>query len=204
MTLKTLLIAGGSASGKTWLAERIRETLPTATLVSQDAFYHDRPSGSAEDRHAFDFDQPYAIDWEEMARAVRRLQAGETADIPVYDFSVSLRAGTEPMKPKGDTLILDGTLAMTQDVIRNLADASLYVRCPEVLRRARRERRDVEERGRHIDFVRQQLDGQVFPAHEQYVRPSAQHADLILTAQDILADPDGAVTEVLELLDRSV
>lgn len=204
MAMRTLLIAGGSASGKSWLADRIHDALPAATVLSQDSFYHDRPSGSAEDRHAFDFDQPYALDWEEMARAVQALQAGQTADVPVYDFTVSLRVGTTPLKPQGDTLILDGTLAMTQPIIRDLADASLYVRCPEVLRRARRERRDVEDRGREIDYVRKQLAEQVFPAHDQHVRPSAQHADLIVHAQDILADADAAVELVLELLDRSV
>jgi uridine kinase len=72
-----------------------------------------------------------------------------------------------------------------------------------VLRRARRERRDVEERGRELEFVRKQLDEQVFPAHDEHVRPSAQHADLILDAQDILAHPDIAVKQVLELLQRT-
>ncbi|MGB3456363.1 MAG: hypothetical protein WBG08_00700 [Litorimonas sp.] len=201
--MQTLLISGGSASGKSWLAQRIASALPAATLLSQDNFYHDRPSGSAEDRHAFDFDQPYAIDWEEMARAVRVLQAGGTADIPVYDFTVSLRAGSTPLEPRGELLILDGTLAMSQPEIRALADASLYVQCPEALRRARRERRDVEDRGRDIDFVRQQLDGQVFPAHDQHVRPSAVHADLVLFAPEIVADADRAVNQVLELLART-
>jgi uridine kinase len=201
--MKTLLIAGGSASGKTWLAERIKETLPEATLISQDAFYHDRPSGSAADRHAFDFDQPYAIDWDEMARAIETLRSGQDADIPIYDFSVSLRAGSETVSPKGDILIIDGTLVLTQPPIVALGDACLYVSCPEALRRSRRERRDVEDRGRDIEFVRQQLRDQVFPAHEAHVRPSADHADMVISAMDIVADPDSAVTQVLELLEKS-
>jgi uridine kinase len=201
--MKTLLISGGSASGKTWLARRIGETLSDVTLLSQDAFYHDRPSGSGQDRHEFDFDQPYAIDWAEMARCVRALQQGRTADVPVYDFSVSARRGSQPLTPVGDTLIVDGTLALGQPEIAELADARLYVRCPEVLRRARRERRDVEERGREIEFVRKQLAEQVFPAHEQHVRPSADHADMVLAAQDILADPDAAVNRVLALLENT-
>lgn len=203
MSLKTLLIAGGSASGKTWLTQRLATEMPDVTLICQDAFYHDRPSGSAEDRHEFDFDQPYAIDWAEMASAVKALRAGRSADIPVYDFSVSLRAGSETLEPTGQTLIVDGTLVMSQPEMVALADACVYVRCPEVLRRARRERRDVEERGRELEFVRKQLDEQVFPAHDEHVRPSAQHADLILDAQDILAHPDIAVKQVLELLGRT-
>lgn len=201
--MKTLLIAGGSASGKSWLTRRVKDALGKATLISQDAFYHDRPSGSAEDRHNFDFDQPYAIDWDEMARALATLQSGQTAQIPIYDFSVSLRDGYEDLTPEGDILIIDGTLVLSQPKIREIADAALYVRCPEPLRRARRERRDVEERGRHIDFVRQQLAEQVFPAHNTHVLPSAAHADLVLEAPDIVADPDHAVSQVLELLDKS-
>lgn len=203
MVLKTLMIAGGSASGKTWLTERLATEMPGVTLVCQDAFYHDRPTGSAADRHEFDFDQPYAIDWAEMATAVTALQTGQAADIPIYDFSVSLRAGSERLEPKGDTLIVDGTLVMSQPDMVALADFCVYVRCPEVLRRARREQRDVKDRGREIEFVRKQLDEQVFPAHEQHVRPSAQYADLILDAQDILAHPDVAVKQVLELLGRT-
>jgi uridine kinase len=203
MSLKTLLIAGGSASGKTWLTQRLASEMPDVTLICQDAFYHDRPSGSAEDRHEFDFDQPYAIDWAEMASAVKALRAGQAANIPIYDFSVSLRAGSETLEPTGQTLIVDGTLVMSQPDMVALADACVYVRCPEVLRRARRERRDVEERGRELEFVRKQLDEQVFPAHDEHVRPSAQHADLILDAQDILAHPDIAVKQVLELLQRT-
>ena len=203
MSLKTLLIAGGSASGKTWLTQRILSHNPDITSVCQDAFYHDRPSGSAADRHEFDFDQPYAIDWDEMANAVQSLQTGQSAQIPIYDFSVSLRAGSEQLDPKGELLIVDGTLVMSQPAMVALADACVYVRCPEVLRRARREQRDVKDRGRDIEFVRKQLDEQVFPAHEQHVRPSAQHADLILDARDILADPDAAVKQVLELVGRT-
>lgn len=201
--MKTLLIAGGSASGKSWLTHRVKTALGRATLISQDAFYHDRPSGSAEDRHKFDFDQPYAIDWDEMARALAVLQSGETAKIPVYDFSVSLRDGYEELTPEGDILIVDGTLVLSQPSIVTMADAALYVRCPEALRRARRERRDVEERGRHIDFVRKQLAEQVFPAHNDHVLPSAVHADLVLDAPDIVSDPEEAVSRVLELLDKS-
>lgn len=202
MSLKTLLIAGGSASGKSWLADRISTTLPAVTTVCQDAFYHDRPSGSADDRHEFDFDQPYAIDWAEMETAVTALQTGQAADIPIYDFSVSLRAGSERLEPTGDTLIVDGTLVLSQPNMVALADACVYVRCPEELRRARREQRDVMDRGREIEFVRKQLDEQVFPAHDQHVRPSAQHADLVLEAMDIVAHPDAAVKQVLELIAR--
>lgn len=201
MRLKTLLIAGGSASGKSWFTRRLTRSLPDATILSQDSFYHDRPSGSAADRHEFDFDQPYAIDWDAMKKAIASLKEGRSTDIPLYDFSVSARSGSETIDPKGKILIIDGTLVLSQPDLVALADHSVYVRCPQVLRQARRERRDVEERGREIEFVRAQLTNQVFPAHEAHVKPSAKQADLILDAEDILADPDQAVRRVLDLLE---
>ena len=69
--MKTLFICGGSASGKTYLARMIQRQIGDATLLSQDAFYCDRPSGSAADRHEFDFDQPGAIDWAAMMPTAR-------------------------------------------------------------------------------------------------------------------------------------
>lgn len=203
MALKTLLIAGGSASGKSWLAERVARMRAGTTHLSQDSFYHDRPSGSAADRHDFNFDQPYAIDWAEMREALKRLREGEPTDIPLYDFSVSLRAGTEEVVPDGDTLIVDGTLILSRPKLVEMADASIFVRASEELRRERREKRDVEERGREIEFVRQQLAEQVFPAHDEHVEPSAANADLILEARDIIDNPEKAVSQVLELLDRT-
>lgn len=203
MALKTLLIAGGSASGKSWLAERVARLRPNATHLSQDSFYHDRPSGSAADRHDFDFDQPYAIDWAEMRAALEQLKAGQPTDIPLYDFSVSLRAGSERIAPNGDVLIVDGTLVLSRSKLVEMADACVFVRASEALRRQRREKRDVEERGREIEFVRHQLETQVFPAHDEHVEPSAAHADLVLDAPDIIAKPDQAVRRVLELLDRT-
>lgn len=202
--MKTLFISGGSASGKTYLARMITRQLEAATLLSQDAFYCDRPSGSAEDRHEFDFDQPYAIDWDEMKLALASLKQGKTTDIPIYDFNVSLRDGSTPLKPEGDFLIVDGTLVLSRpDLVDGFCDVSVFVRASEALRRARREFRDVEERGRKITFVRQQLTEQVFPAHNQHVEPSADHADLILEAEDIMRDPEGTVRQVLALLGQT-
>ncbi|MEM9600611.1 MAG: uridine kinase [Pseudomonadota bacterium] len=201
--MKTLFICGGSASGKTYLARMIQRQIGTATLLSQDAFYCDRPSGSAADRHEFDFDQPGAIDWPAMKVAIGELCDGQTTDIPIYDFNVSLRAGSQPLAADGDVLIVDGTLILSQPDLAAMSDVSVFVRAPEDLRRARREYRDVEERGRTITFVRQQLAEQVFPAHEEHVEPSARHVDLILEAEDIMRDPEGSVRQVLALLGKT-
>ena len=203
--MKTLFIAGGSASGKSTLARLVRDRIErdggTATLLIQDSFYRDRPDGSgADDRHHFDFDQPGSIHWSEMCEALRALKAGRNADVPVYDFAVSRRAGMHQLEPVGELLIVDGILVLHEPSVRALADASVFVRADQELRQMRRERRDVSERGRELDDIRRQLRDQVFPAHDQYVEPSATHADLVLEAMDIMDDPTAAVSTVLGLV----
>lgn len=199
--MKTLFIAGGSASGKTWLAERLAARLTPCTMISQDFFYYDRPSGSAEDRHNFDFDRPEAIHWDEMKAALLSLQAGLETPVPIYDFTVSLRDGYRTMTPKGTVMIVDGTLALHAPQIRGLSDVSVFVRCPETLRQQRREERDVKYRGRKLDDVRKRLREQVFPAHDEFVAPSAAHADLVLDAEWVMKNPEDALERILALLD---
>ena len=197
--LRTVFISGGSASGKTWLADRLSAELGACTRLTQDQFYRDRPDGGAHDRHEFNFDLPAAIHWAEMDDALAAIRQGETVKIPVYDFSRSVRDGYETLTPKGDVLIVDGTLVLHEARIRRHADVSIYVRCPECLRRSRREDRDVRERGRALEKVRKRLAEHVFPAHDRFVAPSSAHADLILDAEDVLADPERALSRIRAL-----
>ena len=202
--MRTLFIAGGSASGKSVLAGLVVAALShrgrAATVLRQDSFYCDRPdSVDGSDRHHFDFDRPEAIDWAGMAGVIEDLRAGRAADVPLYDFTVSKRTGTEALVPRGDVLVVDGTLVLHAPDLRPLADASVYVRAPQPLRRARRLARDVEVRGRDPEDIQRQLDDQVFPAHDRFVRPSAVHADLVLEAEAIMAREAECVARVLSL-----
>ena len=200
--MQTLFIAGGSASGKSTLARMIADALAArgqgVTVLRQDSFYHDRPDGSdGTDRHLYDFDQPYAIDWDTFEAALRALQAGRAAAVPDYDFGVSRRVGMGALRPEGVLLIVDGTLILHAEGLRSHADACLYVRAPQALRRARRLHRDTVERNRDPADIDRQLRTQVFPAHDAHAAPSAAHADLVLDATDIMRAPDAAIAAVL-------
>lgn len=203
--MQTLFIAGGSASGKSWFAKRLVAALRrrgrNATMLCQDCFYCDRPeSVDGSDRHHFNFDRPEAIDWRAMAEAIRTLANGDDTPIPVYDFSVSKRSGVETLRSEGDVLIIDGTLVLHAEHVRSLADASIYIRAPEALRQHRRLARDTVERGRDPNDILRQLSTQVFPAHNHFVVPSAEHADRVFEAEALLVKPDEAIQEALELI----
>ena len=194
-----ILIGGGSASGKTTFAHALSQKLPDAGLVSQDSFYRCKTERLQTEAEPLDFDIPDAVDFGALAAALTRLRGGVVASVPVYDFKSSTRLGTAEIAPDVQTLVVEGTLVLGDAACRRLADLSVFIDADEPLRRARRERRDVAERGFALAAVRQQLADQVFPAHERYVAPTARHADISLDATRLEADFEGALDLVIGL-----
>jgi len=67
-------IAGGSGSGKTWLAAALRRRLRgTAALLSIDDFYRDLAHLPPNRRTRVNFDSPAAIDWVAFESALRAI-----------------------------------------------------------------------------------------------------------------------------------
>jgi len=88
-------IAGGTGSGKSTLARALagRYAAAGAALVEQDAYYLDRSHLSREERAALNFDEPAAVDFELLARDLRRLAQGVAIEKPHYSFVEHARTG---------------------------------------------------------------------------------------------------------------
>ena len=82
-------IAGGTASGKTLVASRIREAIGVADVafLKMDAYYKDLRGLSAEERARQNFDHPDAFDVPLLVRHLEALLAGRGIDEPIYDFT---------------------------------------------------------------------------------------------------------------------
>jgi len=59
-------------------------------------------------------------------------------------------------------------------------DVKIYVETDSDVRVIRRIRRDMAERGREFDDIREQYYRTVRPMHIRFVEPSKRHADIIL------------------------
>ncbi|XP_062565916.1 uridine-cytidine kinase-like 1 [Armigeres subalbatus] len=83
-------ICGGSASGKTTVAQKIIESLdvPWVTLLSMDCFYKILNQKQHEQaiRNEYNFDHPDAFDIELMKDVLQRLKEGRKVEVPVYNF----------------------------------------------------------------------------------------------------------------------
>ena len=174
-------IAGGSGSGKSTFAARLREQFPdSVALISCDNYYRAHDDIPLEERRKLNYDAPEALEFDLMVSHLRALKRGEAVNCPVYDFALHNRSDKILRIEPRPVIIVDGILILSDPALRETFDLRIYVEADADERILRRARRDMEVRGRKIDDIMAQYLTTVKPMHEQYVEPSKKHADLIL------------------------
>ncbi len=173
-------IAGCSGSGKTTLTAELARTLG-GIHFHLDNYYRDLSHLPLEERMRQNFDDPGLIESPLLARHVAALARGEAIDRPLYNFSTHTRVAghTERVEP-GPFLIVEGLFALYYPALLPIYQLRIYIDTPDTLCFERRMKRDIEQRGRTPESVRQQYEAAVRPASVAFVRPSAAHADLVI------------------------
>lgn len=177
-----IVIAGGSASGKTTVVNKIYKSLGNEDLVviKHDDYYLDQSNLSIEERKKTNYDHPSSLENDLLYDDLKKLLSGKTIEKPIYDFvSQNRRKETEIIEPKS-VIILEGILALEDERIRDLANIKVFVNCDDDLRFIRRLKRDINERGRTVENVINQYLTTVRPMHHLFVRPSIRYADIII------------------------
>jgi len=175
-------IGGGSGSGKTTIAQSIVESIghDEVTLIQHDAYYRDQTHLPIEERAKLNYDHPDSMESDLLVAHLRDLVAGKAIERPVYDFTVHNRAAeTVRVEPK-QAIIVEGILVLSEPSLREVMDLKVYVDTDADLRIARRWERDIKDRGRTFDSVRDQYLTTVRPMHLQFVEPSKRYADIVI------------------------
>ncbi len=175
-------VGGGSGSGKTTVVRRIVESLPEdrVTVLEHDRYYRDRSELRLEERAALNYDHPDALETDLLVQHLVALRAGQSVDVPVYDFArYTRRAATDRVEPRS-AVIVEGILIYTDARLRELMDIKVFVDADADTRFIRRLRRDVSERGRTLESVIDQYLNTVKPMHLEFVEPSKRYADIII------------------------
>uniref|UniRef100_A0A9J8D285 uridine/cytidine kinase n=2 Tax=Cyprinus carpio TaxID=7962 RepID=A0A9J8D285_CYPCA len=153
-------LCGGSASGKTTVANKIIEALdvPWVVLLSMDSFYKvlSKEEQELAARNEYNFDHPDAFDFELLVTVLRKLKKGKSIKVPVYDFTSHSRRKEWKLYMK------------------------VFVDTDSDIRLVRRLKRDITDRGRDIVGVIKQYNKFVKPAFEQYIEPTVQVADIVV------------------------
>jgi uridine kinase len=174
-------IAGGTASGKTTIAEKIHEVFPqTSLIISQDNYYKDLTHLSKEEQKKVNFDHPNSIDFDLLKKHLLLLKAGDAINEPIYDFCTHGRKQTTiELEPKR-IIIVEGILVLAVPEIRNIFDVKIFVDTDDDIRLLRRIERDIKYRNRTFESVRDQYLATVQPMHNEFVEPSKRYADFII------------------------
>ncbi|CAL1286893.1 unnamed protein product [Larinioides sclopetarius] len=169
-------VAGGTASGKSTVCQKIMEKVGEYSTehqqrqvicISQDSFYKELTSEEKKKaaKGKYNFDHPDAFDNELMHKVLKEILAGRSVQIPVYDFKTN-----------------------SSPEIRDLFHMKLFVDTDPDTRLSRRVLRDTKERGRDLDQILTQYTTYVKPAFEDFCLPTKKYADVII--------PRGADNEV--------
>ncbi|MBI2071413.1 MAG: uridine kinase [Elusimicrobia bacterium] len=173
-------IAGGSGSGKTTFARKIVAQCAAIGIEGQifslDNYYKPLGHLSLEEREAYNFDHPDAVDLPLALEHLKKLRSGAVIEQPVYDFKLHTRAQkTATLKPT-PLVVVEGLYAFYFPEFLNFYDYKLFVSTGLATAVLRRIERDIAERGRSVTQAKHQVLTTVLPMYETYVKPTQKNA----------------------------
>jgi uridine kinase len=175
-------IAGGTGSGKSTIAQKIVDGLSPgmAVVVDHDSYYRDNSELPFEERQLLNYDHPESLDNDLFLEHVDMLRRGQSIKVPIYDFEEHARSDRYRHVESTPIVILEGILVFVDPIIREQMDVKIFVDTASDIRAFRRIRRDMEQRGRSFQHIREQYYKTVRPMHLQFVEPSKRWADIII------------------------
>ena len=192
-------IAGGTGSGKSWLAHFLMGELgPSAALVSQDWYYKDQ--SAAADPASLNFDHPRAFETGLLVGHLDALRRGRPVQTPRYDFATHTRAAQAIGLNPAPVVILEGLFVLHQKSILKRLDDSVFVDVPAAVRLERRLGRDVAERSIPTQETLRLYETFARPMHDRFVQPSAARARHIWRPLSERDFPERFAREIKQLL----
>jgi uridine kinase len=183
-------VAGGSGSGKGTITELVKQHLElwdlSCHVLSTDDCYRDLSHLTELQREELcfnpekNYDHPSSVNFERLATFSSRLQQGEPFAYQTYNFKSHTyddESKTIAVDPTLDVGIVEGNYALYSGaevgkLLLNLYDHSLFVTTNPNIAMARRIRRDINERGRDLEHVLDQMVMTVIPMYEKFIFPT--------------------------------
>lgn len=178
-----IIIAGGSASGKSTVASSIANDILVGESVahlSMDSYYKSFADLTFSEKQKLNFDHPSALDIDLICEHLDKLKNREAIEVPIYDFVTHSQSGQTTRIEPSDVIILDGILSLHVEEIRKRGDIKIFIRTDDDIRFIRRLQRDINERGRDLDDIINQYLTTVRPMYKYFVEASIDHADIIV------------------------
>ena len=195
-----VMISGPSSSGKTTTAKRLGVQLQVLglnpVLISLDDYFVERDKTPRDENGEYDYEALEAIDLAQLNDHLRRLSAGESVDIPRYDFITGKRQWHEnPLQlDERSVLIMEGIHALNPNLTPSIPDEAkfkIYISCFTSVamdnlsriptsdnRMLHRITRDYYNRGNNAQSTLARW-GSVRRGEERYIFPYQENADVM-------------------------
>ena len=172
-------IAGGSGSGKTYLAHQVQmEAVEEhVSVLSMDQYF--KTDGTGEDPANINFDHPGRLNFGLMVSHIRRLKSGHAITAPSYDFHKRVETAEAERIPASPVVIVEGLFILAEPVV-NLFDLTCFLDVAADERLLGRIVRDTKERGATIESIIDRYQRFVRPSYQVFVAPTAQNADVVV------------------------
>ena len=123
--IRLICIAGPSSSGKTTFANRLRIELLSRGIdpirISMDDYYLPRDQAPKDENGEPDLESVDALDVELFNKNMADLVAGETVDLPKFDFKVGHRVKGRTLKvPDNQPIIIEGIHALNDRMTESI------------------------------------------------------------------------------------
>ena len=127
-TVKMVLIAGPSSSGKTTTCKRLSVQLLTNGIkpvpISLDDYFVDRELTPRDDSGDYDFESIHALNIPLLNSHLQALFRGEEVELPRYDFPTgkSVRSGKKLRLHDDEVLVVEGIHALNPELTAQIPD----------------------------------------------------------------------------------
>ena len=178
-----IAIAGGTASGKTTIAQKVYDStkeLGSVSILRMDDYYLKVDNMTLEERRKINYDHPNSYDTDLFLKHLKLLKQGIAINKPLYDFVNHNRSDVTEMINPSNVIIVEGIMLFAISELLDQYDIKVFVDTPDDIRFIRRLQRDTTTRGRSVESVIEQYVKTVRPMHLQFVEPSKKFADLII------------------------
>lgn len=178
-----IAIAGGTASGKTTIAQKVYDStkeLGSVSILRMDDYYLKVDNMTLEERRKINYDHPNSYDTDLFLKHLKLLKQGIAINKPLYDFVNHNRSDVTEIINPSNVIIVEGIMLFAISELLDQYDIKVFVDTPDDIRFIRRLQRDTTTRGRSVESVIEQYVKTVRPMHLQFVEPSKKFADLII------------------------
>lgn len=176
-------IAGGTASGKSTLASKIKEEFKDDVIVlAHDFYYKSLTNITLEERKKRNYDCPEAFETDLLINDIKALKMGDTIKRPIYSYIQRLREKETVTVNPAPIVIIEGILVLENEKLTNLMDLKVFVDTDADIRLTRLIERDRRERGLDLEYIISKYKDTLKPMHEKYIEPSKKKADIIIPA----------------------